>query len=122
MLAEVEQTCSHVVVMNLGRRLAAGPVGEIIGLGAALMVGTAEAGRAVAVLRGLSGIERAEPHQDGVIVHPDGVPASAIVAALVGAGVPVDRVTPSRRLEDAFLALIAGPTDGQAPVTAKGAS
>jgi ABC-2 type transport system ATP-binding protein len=122
MLAEVEQTCSHVVVMHLGRRLAAGPVSEITGSGAALVVGTAEAGRAAAVLSELSGIERAEPHPDGVIVHPNGVPASAIVAALVGAGIPVDRVTPNRRLEDAFLALIAGPAGGQAPMTAKGAS
>ena len=109
MLAEVEQTCTHVVVMHLGRRIAAGTVREIIGDGAALVVGTAEAGRAVTVLRGLGGIESAEPHPDGVIVQPNGVPASAVVAALVGAGIPVDRVAPSRRLEDAFLALIAGP-------------
>jgi ABC-2 type transport system ATP-binding protein len=109
MLAEVEQTCTHVVVMHLGRRIAAGTVREIIGDGAALVVGTAEAGRAVTVLRGLGGIESAEPHPDGVIVQPNGVPASAVVAALVGAGIPVDRVAPSRRLEDAFLALIAEP-------------
>jgi hypothetical protein len=32
-----------------------------------------------------------------------------VVAALVAAGVPVERVGPSRRLEDAFLALIAEP-------------
>jgi ABC-2 type transport system ATP-binding protein len=109
MLAEVEQTCSHVVVMHLGRRVAAGTVREIIGDGAALVVGTAEAGRAVAVLRALGGIESVEPHQGGVIVQPNGIAPSAVVAALVGAGIPVDRVVPSRRLEDAFLALIAEP-------------
>jgi ABC-2 type transport system ATP-binding protein len=108
LLAEVEHTCSHVVVMNLGRRVAAGPVAEITGDGAALIVGTPESERAVAVLTGLDGIDRAEPHPDGVLVHPNGVPASSVVAALVGAGVPVERVTPNRRLEDAFLALIAG--------------
>jgi len=118
MLAEVEQTCTHVVVMNLGRRLAAGPVSEIIGEGSALVVGTAQAGRAAEVLSALSGIEGAEPHPDGVLVHPNGVPASAVVAALVGAGIPVDRVTPNRRLEDAFLALIAGPATDQIPVAA----
>ena len=107
MLAEVEQTCSHVVVMHLGRRLAAGPVAEITGEGAGLIVGTPEVGRAVSVLGGLTGIERAEPHQDGVLVHPNGVPAATVVATLVGAGIPVERVTPNRRLEDAFLALIA---------------
>jgi ABC-2 type transport system ATP-binding protein len=31
LLGEVEQTCSHVVVMNQGRRVAAGPVAEITG-------------------------------------------------------------------------------------------
>jgi ABC-2 type transport system ATP-binding protein len=113
MLAEVEQTCSHVVVMHQGRRLAVGPVAEITGDGAALLVGTPQADRAVGVLSGLDGIESAQPHRDGVLVHPDGLPASQVVAALVGAGVPVERVMPNRRLEDAFLALIAAP-DGAA--------
>jgi len=47
------------------------------------------------------------------------VPPSAVVAALVAAGVPVDRVGPSRRLEDAFLSLIAEqPGDGPEPPSA----
>jgi ABC-2 type transport system ATP-binding protein len=112
LLGEVEQTCTHVVVMHEGRRLAAGPVAEIIGDAGALMVGTPEPEHAVAVLRAMDGIEGAEPHPDGVLVHHDGVPPSAVVAALVGAGVPVERVGPSRRLEDAFLALIATPGNG----------
>jgi ABC-2 type transport system ATP-binding protein len=112
LLGEVEQTCTHVVVMHEGRRLAAGPVEEIIGDAGALMVGTPEPEHAVAVLRGVDGIEGAEPHPDGVLVRHDGVPPSTVVAALVGAGVPVERVGPSRRLEDAFLALIAAPGNG----------
>ena len=113
MLAEVEQTCTHVVVMHLGRRLAAGPVGEIVGTGAALVIGTSEAQRAVSVLQRLPGIERAEAVGDGVLVHPDGLAASVVVAALVRAGVPVEQVTRGRRLEDAFLALIGDPGGGQ---------
>src|SRR5215813_4435201 len=109
LLGEVEQTCTHVVVMHEGRRVAAGPVAEIIGEAGALMVGTPEPEHAVAVLRAMDGVEGAEPHPDGVLVHHDGVPPSAVVAALVAAGVPVERVGPSRRLEDAFLALIAAP-------------
>jgi ABC-2 type transport system ATP-binding protein len=112
LLGEVEQTCTHVVVMHQGRRLAAGPVAEIIGDAGALLVGTPEPTRAVAVLRAMDGIAGAEAHADGVLVHHDGVPPSEVVAALVGAGVPVDRVGPSRRLEDAFLALIAEPPAG----------
>jgi ABC-2 type transport system ATP-binding protein len=122
MLAEVEQTCSHVVVMHLGRRLAAGTVREIVGDGAALIVGTTEAARAVTVLRDLGGVESAEPHPDGIIVQPNGVAVSAVVAALVGAGVPVDRVAPSRRLEDAFLALIAEPATPGEPASPEPAS
>src|SRR6266550_2829356 len=115
LLGEVEQTCTHVVVMHEGRRLAAGPVAEIMGEAGALMVGTPEPEHAVAVLRAMDGVEGAEPHPDGVLVHHDGVPPSAVVAALVAAGVPVERVGPSRRLEDAFLALIATPGDGGGP-------
>src|SRR5499427_7557578 len=48
LLGEVEQTCTHVVVMHEGRRLAAGPVAEIMGEAGALMVGTPEAEHAVA--------------------------------------------------------------------------
>jgi ABC-2 type transport system ATP-binding protein len=117
MLAEVEQTCTHVVVMGLGRRLAAGPVSEIVGAGSALVVGTTQAQRAVSVLTALDGVEGAERHPDGVLVHPNGVAASAVVAALVQAGIPVDRVMPNRRLEDAFLALIAGPPGTEPPGT-----
>ena len=124
LLAEVEQTCSHVVVMNQGRRVAAGPVADIIGDGAALVVGTTEADRAVSVLRGLSGIDSVHARADGVSVQQNGVPAAAVVAALVGAGIPVDRVGPGRRLEDAFLALIdgtaAGPPEADSPPEAAG--
>ena len=111
LLGEVEQTCTHLVVMHRGRGLAAGPVTEITGDGAALVVGTSQAQRAVTVLRDLEGIEAAEPHPEGVVVHPNGVAPSAVVAALVGAGIPVDRVGPGRRLEDAFLALIGTPEE-----------
>ncbi len=110
MLAEVEQTCTHVVVMHVGRRIAAGPVSEIVGDGGALMIGTPRPADAVGVLAGL-GVQSTEPHPEGVLVHPGGVAAADLVAALVLAGIPVERVAPVRRLEDAFLALIgpAGP-------------
>ena len=42
LLAEVEQTCTHLVVMDRGRLVQAGPVSEIIGSGDTLLVGTAD--------------------------------------------------------------------------------
>ena len=41
LLAEVEQTCTHLVVMDRGQLVQAGPVGEIVGSGDTLLVGTA---------------------------------------------------------------------------------
>ena len=37
-LAEVEQTCTHVVVMHQGRLVAQGPVAELVGAATALVV------------------------------------------------------------------------------------
>jgi len=106
-LAEVGMTCTHVVVMHLGRRIAAGPVAEIIGGGGSLRIGTARPTEAARVLGGIDGVVSVAAHAEGVLVHPGDVGASDLVVALVQAGVPVERVAPSRRLEDAFLALIA---------------
>ncbi|MYV98238.1 ATP-binding cassette domain-containing protein, partial [Streptomyces sp. SID3343] len=106
LLAEVEQTCTHVVVMHRGRLVASGPVGEIVGNGNTLVIGTPAPDLAIATLKDLPGIATVEPEEGGVLVHLAGAESSAIVAELVGAGVAVDRVTARRRLEDAFLTLI----------------
>jgi ABC-2 type transport system ATP-binding protein len=109
LLGEVEQTCTHVVVMSKSRRVAAGPVSEIVGQAGGLVVGTSRADLAMSVLGGLTGIAGVEGHPDGVLVHPNGMPVADVVAALVGAGVPVEKVDHVRRLEEAFLELVAAP-------------
>jgi ABC-2 type transport system ATP-binding protein len=106
LLAEVEQTCTDVVVMHKGRLVAAGPVAEIAGHDGSIVIGTPDVDRAMAVLTALEGIEDASPYDPGVLVRINGSAPAVVVAALVGGGVAVDRVTPHRRLEDAFLALI----------------
>ncbi|WP_406285854.1 alpha/beta fold hydrolase [Embleya sp. NBC_00896] len=106
LLAEVEQTCTHVVVMHRGRLIAAGPVAEIVGNGNTLVIGTPVPDLAIATLKNLAGVASVEPEEGGVLVHLAGAQASVLVAELVGAGVAVDRVTTRRRLEDAFLTLI----------------
>lgn len=117
LLGEVEQTCTHVVVMSKGRRVAAGSVSDVTGQSGGLVVGTAQADLAVSALASLAGIDGVEAHPDGILVHPNGMPASAVVAALVGAGVPVEKVDRVRKLEEAFLELVSAP-DGAAPGTA----
>lgn len=111
LLAEVEQSCTHLVVMDRGRLVQAGPVAEIIGSGDTLLVGT---GRPVdeplvdkvAALPDVASVVHTD---DGLLVRLDpGGTAPGLVAELVRLEIPVASVGPHRRLEDAFLTLIGG--------------
>ncbi len=106
LLAEVEQTCSHVVVMQDGRAIAAGRVDEITGTGSGLVIHTPDADLAYRELDSLPGIAAVERVDGGVLVHLDGMTVSDVVVELVECGVRIERVAPNRRLEEAFLALI----------------
>ncbi|WP_030249900.1 CocE/NonD family hydrolase [Streptomyces violens] len=111
LLAEVEQTCTHLVVMDRGRLVQAGPVAEIVGTGDTLLVGTSApvpdgVVEKVAALPFVTSAVRAD---DGLLVRLDGTAGThRLLAELLRLEVPVDRVGPHRRLEDAFLTLIGG--------------
>jgi ABC-2 type transport system ATP-binding protein len=108
LLSEIEQTCSHVVVMAKGQKIAQGTVEEIVGTGGSVLVGLvddADTGRAVAVLEGLPGVS-AERTDEGLVAELDGTSRARALQALVDAGIEVDQFTPRRRLEDAFLSLV----------------
>ncbi|WP_330354312.1 CocE/NonD family hydrolase [Streptomyces chartreusis] len=111
LLAEVEQSCTHLVVMDRGRLVQAGPVGEIVGSGDTLLVGTPAAVEEPIVekVAALPGVASAVRTDDGLLVRldADGT-ATRLVAELVRLEVPVQSVGPHRRLEDAFLTLIGG--------------
>ncbi|CAL9457191.1 Vitamin B12 import ATP-binding protein BtuD [Streptomyces sp. enrichment culture] len=109
LLAEVEQTCTHLVVMDHGQLVQAGPVAEIVGSGDTLLVGTATPVdepvlEKVAALPGIASVVRAD---EGLLIRldADGTP-QRLVADLVRLDVAVTSVGPHRRLEDAFLNLI----------------
>ncbi|MFD9112528.1 alpha/beta fold hydrolase [Streptomyces bottropensis] len=109
LLAEVEQTCTHLVVMDHGQLVQAGPVSEIVGSGDTLLVGTSEPvdEPLVEKIAALPGVESAVPADGGLVVRLDaGGSARRLVAELVRLDVPVESVGPHRRLEDAFLTLI----------------
>ncbi|GAA4592698.1 CocE/NonD family hydrolase [Streptomyces violaceoruber] len=111
LLAEVEQSCTHLVVMDRGRLVQAGPVAEIIGSGDTLLVGTGlpvdePLVDKVAALPGVASVVHTD---DGLLVRLDpGGTAPGLVAELVRLEIPVASVGPHRRLEDAFLTLIGG--------------
>ena len=108
LLAEVEQTCTHVVVVHRGEVVAAGPVDEVIGDSPSVQLDVSDPAAAAEVLRraGVGSVAR-EPN-GSLVANLDGTPRAAVVAALVRAGIEVSRVVPRRRLEDAFLALVGG--------------
>ncbi|WEH17849.1 alpha/beta fold hydrolase [Streptomyces sp. VNUA24] len=109
LLAEVEQTCTHLVVMDHGQLVQAGPVSEIVGSGDTLLVGTSEPvdEPLVEKIAALPGVGSAVRADDGLVVRLDADgSARRLVAELVRLEVPVESVGPHRRLEDAFLTLI----------------
>jgi ABC-2 type transport system ATP-binding protein len=112
LLAEVEQTCTHAVVMHKGQVVASGPVGELVGESGTVTITVSDVVAAGAVLDRLGVGPVSVEEGTAVVVELDGVPRAEVVAALVRAGVGVDRVVPRRRLEDAFLALVGAQTTG----------
>ncbi|MFJ9536297.1 CocE/NonD family hydrolase [Streptomyces sp. NPDC101225] len=117
LLAEVEQSCTHLVVMDRGRLVQAGPVSEIIGSGDTLLVGLAAGipDPLVEKVAALPGVESAVRTDGGLLVRlapgtggPPGAGAPQLLVELVRLEVPVSSLGPHRRLEDAFLTLIGG--------------
>ncbi|GGW91545.1 CocE/NonD family hydrolase [Streptomyces noursei] len=113
LLSEVEQSCTHLVVMDRGRLVQAGPVGEIVGSGDTVLIDVGAAAplpdAVVEKVDALPGVVSAVRSDEGLLVRlaaPDGTPH--LLAELVRLEVPVHRVGPHRRLEDAFLTLIGG--------------
>ncbi|OKI04594.1 ABC transporter ATP-binding protein [Streptomyces sp. CB02923] len=113
LLAEVEQTCTHLVVMDRGQLVQAGPVADIVGTGDTLLVGVEGSEplsdallEKVAALPGVATAVRAD---EGLLVTLDGTTSTAqLLPELLRLEIPVDRIGPHRRLEDAFLTMIGG--------------
>jgi ABC-2 type transport system ATP-binding protein len=110
LLSEVEQSCTHLVVMDRGRLVQAGPVAEITGGSDTLLVTTTaevpeQVAEKIGALPGIAGAVRVE---EGLLVRLDGADATTLIGELVRMEVPLTGVGPHRRLEDAFLTLIGG--------------
>ena len=106
LLAEVEQICSHVLVVDHGRLVAAGTVADIIGSSQSATIEVDDATRAAAVVQAVPGVASVTVDDRTLVVDLDGVRRSDVVAALVHAGIAVESVVPKRRLEDAYLSIV----------------
>ncbi|MFI5052825.1 MAG: ABC transporter ATP-binding protein [Acidimicrobiia bacterium] len=106
-LAEVEQTCTHAVVMDRGKFVAGGSVASLIGTSGSVYLEVSDAARAQQVLGSFPNVLSITPEAPGLSVEMrDHSSRAEMVKALVDAGIGVDTVMLRRRLEDAFLGLV----------------
>ncbi|CAN7254173.1 alpha/beta fold hydrolase [Knoellia sp. LjRoot47] len=113
LLAEVEMTCSHVVVMHAGRVVTAGPVTELLASEDTTvfeLASVASIAPARAALAGADGIRSVEvvddPTKPTLTVVSDR-PREMVVRAVVDSGAEVVGVGSRRHLEEVFLGVIA---------------
>lgn len=120
-LGEIEQTCSHVGILDAGRLVLQGRLQELkSGFGRELLIGTPTPTEAGNILRG-HGIE-VEAHADGLLARlPDGALAEPMAAminqSLWRAGVEVHALVPRQpSLESLFRTLGTGAANGSEPM------
>ena len=114
LLAEVEETCSRVLILNRGRVVAEGTVVEVARKAAAPRTATArvapdDLARAMNTLTGSPGIESVAPldgRPGALAITVDDAEVNGPLRILLAGGVPVlaYELEPSR-LSDAFLAV-----------------
>lgn len=121
LLAEVELTCSHVVVMHAGRVVAAGPVAELLDSADTTVVQLAAGVDALALasrLRSRTGVlsvdADADPIEPHVVVTAE-LTRPEVVRAVAATGVDIVAVTSRRHLEDVFLGVIADAAGADRP-------
>lgn len=116
LLAEVEQTCTHVVVMHAGRVVTTGTVAELVDSSDTTVVHldpATEPAAAAAVaerLRAVTGVrsvEVVEDEGDVRLVVTAGMPRPDVVRALTAVGADVVGVSSRKHLEEVFLGVIA---------------
>ncbi|MCC5478356.1 ATP-binding cassette domain-containing protein [Streptomyces barringtoniae] len=108
-LAEVQQLATHVVVMNHGRLIAAGPMGELLGEAGTYRLRVDDTEQATAVLRALPGVASATTQRDEIVVTAPGVLSRDLVRALLTEGIGVTSVQQEGKSpEEAFLTMTEG--------------
>ena len=110
-LSEIEQVCSHAVVMDRGRLVATGTVAELVASGASAYVEVDDSARAREVLARLPGVGGVADEAPGLLISLTGATRPELVTALVSAGIGVQTVTSRHALETAFLGLVGTETE-----------
>ncbi|HET7678461.1 MAG TPA: ABC transporter ATP-binding protein [Candidatus Limnocylindrales bacterium] len=116
LLSEVELVCDRVAIIDRGRVVAEGRLGEIVRPSTSVRIRAADLDEAgLAALRALSSelVAEGEGQWRAEVDSPEAVPR--IAAAVVGAGARLEALVPAHEtLEQAFLRLVGAAPDGAA--------
>ena len=121
LLAEVEMTCTHVVVMHAGRVVTQGPVAELVDSEDTTIVDLPEHVDHDVIRAGVHALEATDGITEVRVDTPTRVVVVAdrgraeVVAAAVTAGLPVVGVSSRRHLEEVFLGVISSASAPGAP-------
>ena len=104
LLDEVEKTCDHIAIVDQGRIIVQGSVGEIVGH---RRPDGADRGRRLASARRVLGAEQVQEEGKALRVTLDGgLTPAELNRSLVDAGIAVSRLEPARAtLEETFLSI-----------------
>ena len=113
LLAEVEMTCSHVIVMHAGRVVTGGTVADLVDSADTTVVQLgpgSDVDLLVSRLRataGVTGVDvESDPVEPRVVITAD-LPRADVVRAVADTGVDIVGITSRKHLEDVFLGVIA---------------
>ena len=115
-LSEVEQVCTPCARHEpraTGRRPA--PSAELIGSAGSVYIEVDDRERARALLAELPGVATINPQGDGLVIELGAGQRSDVAHALVTAGLRLETIMPTQRLEDAFLELLEGGESHESP-------
>jgi ABC-2 type transport system ATP-binding protein len=107
LLHEVEQVCDRAVIINKGRVVVQGPVGELRPASSMVKLLTSDQARSQAVIAALLGPKAVALDDGHLVVESSEDQVREMVARLVSEGIGIDAVVPAREqgLEDYFLGL-----------------
>jgi ABC-2 type transport system ATP-binding protein len=111
LLGEVEQTCSHVVLMDNGKIVLTGAVGALTASNTVTMIELA-AGQDLAAAERHLDTQGISAERTGTALRVSGeLPRADIVSELVSQGYRIESVDGHRQLEEVFLSLVGGQSD-----------
>jgi len=105
-LADIEQICTHVAILQRGRMVASGTVAELTAPARTLFLRVGDRAAARAVLESVDSVRSVAPQDGGLRVAGDGVRPGVVLSALDEAGIRTESFHWGRTLDQAYTDLM----------------